>query len=292
MNNILCWLTFSDNLAITAINSWETEINKLTNLFLNFQNYRTEGVRGSILVNRKASCYIQQEDCHHTLITIQEMMTMACRLKLKQPMTRKEQQTRIDEILTSLSLQHRKSSTASTLSGGERKRLSIALELVTNPDIMFLDEPTSGLDEVTAASCIRLLRRLAHENRTIICTIHQPSTSMFDLFDDVYLLAQGQCVYQGSPRTLLPFMTSENFICPKYNNPADYSKFIITFDVAQFLKSFKLLQSLNFVISNQTAFHTFHICSKTESNNASQWYQVITILKILKASSWSRCHPT
>lgn len=151
-------------------------------------------------------------------------MMMACRLKLKHSVEQIDQKMRINEILTSLSLSHRKESTASTLSGGERKRLSIALELVTNPSIMFLDEPTSGLDEVTAASCIRLLRRLAHEDRTIICTIHQPSAAMFEQFDDMYLLAQGHCVYQGSPKTLIPFLTSENFTCPKYNNPADYSK--------------------------------------------------------------------
>lgn len=188
--------------------------------------FRTEGVSGSILVNRKASCYIQQDDCHHTLLSVDEMMVMACRLKLKYSGDRDYQETRINEILTSLSLLHRKSSTASTLSGGERKRLSIALELIANPSIMFLDEPTSGLDEVTAASCIRLLRRLAHEDRTIICTIHQPSAAMFELFDDIYLLAQGQCVYQGSPKVLIPFLNSVDYTCPKYNNPADYSELI------------------------------------------------------------------
>lgn len=191
---------------------------------ISVDKYRTEGVTGTILVNRKASCYIQQEDCHHTLINVMEMMTMACRLKLKHSDEQIDQQSRINEILTGLNLLHRKTSTASTLSGGERKRLSIALELVTNPSIMFLDEPTSGLDEVTAASCIRLLRELAHQDRTIICTIHQPSAAMFDLFDNIYLLAQGSCVYQGSPKTLIPFLLSENFICPKYNFPADYSK--------------------------------------------------------------------
>lgn len=196
----------------------------IKNDLCSFFSWRTEGVSGSILVNRKASCYIQQDDCHHTLITVYEMMKMACRLKLKHSEDKINQEARIDEILTSLSLCHRKTSTASTLSGGERKRLSIALELVNNPTIMFLDEPTSGLDEVTAASCVRLLRRLAHEDRTIICTIHQPSAAMFEQFDNIYLLAKGSCVYQGSPKTFIPFLTSEDYTCPKYNNPADYSK--------------------------------------------------------------------
>jgi len=148
------------------------------------------------------------------------MMMMACRLKLKTHAS--EYETKIDEILGGLNLMHRKDSTANTLSGGERKRLSIALELVTNPSMIFLDEPTSGLDEVTAAQCIRLLRELALEDRTIVCTIHQPSAAMFELFDNIYLMAQGQCVYHGSPRILVPFLLSHNYTCPKYNNPADY----------------------------------------------------------------------
>jgi ATP-binding cassette, subfamily G (WHITE), member 1 len=148
------------------------------------------------------------------------MMMMACRLKLKN--SEIDYEARIDEILHGLNLSHRRTSTAKTLSGGEKKRLSIALELVTNPQIMFLDEPTSGLDEVTASACIRLLRDLAHQDRTIICTIHQPSAAMFDLFDNIYLLAQGQCVYSGVPKVLIPFLLSAGRACPKYNNPADY----------------------------------------------------------------------
>lgn len=183
--------------------------------------YRTEGVSGTIVLNRKTSCYIQQEDYHHTLITVYEMMMMACRLKVKNS-SAEDYRRRIDEILAGLNLSHRKSSTAKTLSGGEKKRLSIALELVTNPQVMFLDEPTSGLDEVTASACIRLLRDLAHQDRTIICTIHQPSAVMFELFDNIYLLAQGQCVYSGSPKVLIPFLLRQNYTCPKYNNPADY----------------------------------------------------------------------
>lgn len=62
--------------------------------------------------------------------------------------------------------------------------------------IFFLDEPTTGLDEVTAAQCVHLLRELAHQNHTVVCTIHQPSSAMFKLFDHIYVLAAGHCVYQ------------------------------------------------------------------------------------------------
>lgn len=148
----------------------------------------------------------------------------------------------------------------------------------------FLDEPTSGLDEVTAASCIRLLSRLAHEDRTIICTIHQPSAKMFEQFDDIYLLAQGQCVYQGSPKMLLPFLTTEQFTCPKYNNPADYSKYsLITSLNKRSLARLPHLQLLNSVISNRKPlFHDSPKSSRMENNNASQFYQMnLNLLKPL-----------
>lgn len=108
------------------------------------------------------------------------------------------------------------------MSGGERKRLSIALELVANPTIFFLDEPTSGLDDVTAAQCIRLLKDLAKQGRTVVCTIHQPSAAVFGIFDQIFVVAKGQCVYQGSPQALVPMLSQFNLECPKSYNPADY----------------------------------------------------------------------
>uniref|UniRef100_A0A1B0DPR0 Uncharacterized protein n=1 Tax=Phlebotomus papatasi TaxID=29031 RepID=A0A1B0DPR0_PHLPP len=144
--------------------------------------FRSDGVKGAIKVNRKESCYITQDDLHQPLLTVEEIMNVACELKIKNPVNKR---SLIDDILNSLNLSAKRANTAKQLSGGEKRRLSIALELVANPSVLFLDEPTSGLDEVTAAQCVRLLRDLTKQGRTIVCTIHQPSGAVLRLFDQV-----------------------------------------------------------------------------------------------------------
>lgn len=83
------------------------------------------------------------------------------------------------------------------ISGGEKKRLSFASEIITNPSILFCDEPTSGLDSYMAASVTECLKDLAKKGKTIICTIHQPSSEIYEMFDRICLMAEGKTVFIG-----------------------------------------------------------------------------------------------
>ena len=108
------------------------------------------------------------------------------------------------------------------ISGGERKRTAIAMELITNPSMIFLDEPTSGLDSFTAYSVVNLLRGLALSGRTVIATIHQPSSEIFYLFDDLLLLAEGRVIYHGEVKNAIDYFGGLGFKCPQYVNPSDF----------------------------------------------------------------------
>ncbi|XP_055625874.1 ATP-binding cassette subfamily G member 4 [Toxorhynchites rutilus septentrionalis] len=197
--------------------------------------YRKTGVEGIAHLNRKSSCYITQDDHHQPLLTVQELMYIACQLKIK---GRANYAKTITDVLSNLHLDHRRNVTADRLSGGERKRLSIALEMVANPSIFFLDEPTSGLDEVTAATCVRLFRDLAKQGRTVVCTIHQPSARIFTYFDHIYVIAKGQCVFQGCPRAVVPFLSHMRIECPRHYNPADFIIEICDNDTQELIPAF------------------------------------------------------
>ena len=109
------------------------------------------------------------------------------------------------------------------ISGGERKRTSIGVELMTDPNLLFLDEPTSGLDSFTAFLLITLLKNFAvREHKTVIFTIHQPSSDTFFLFDKLMLLAKGKFIYQGPTPAAVGYFSTIGYNCPEYTNPADY----------------------------------------------------------------------
>lgn len=109
------------------------------------------------------------------------------------------------------------------VSGGERKRTSIGVELITDPSLIFLDEPTTGLDSFTATKVMEILRDLAiNENRTVISTIHQPNSDVYEMFDLLMLLARGKILYFNEARFCVDYFSSIGFQCPELSNPADY----------------------------------------------------------------------
>jgi ABC-type multidrug transport system ATPase subunit len=110
------------------------------------------------------------------------------------------------------------------ISGGEKKRTSIAFELISDPAVLALDEPTSGLDSLTSYIIIRYMKQLASRHgKTIFMTIHQPNNDIYGLFDQLMLLVEGRFIYQGPAATAPDYFTRHfGLTCGEFENPPDY----------------------------------------------------------------------
>lgn len=211
---------------------------------LNVLARRTKkNVTGEILVNgetipgnrfKRRMAYVLQEDIFFPHLTVRETVTYAAYLKLPKKLSMKEKRQRVDDILAEFGLQRCSSTIVGGgwvrgVSGGERKRTNISTELVSNPSLIFLDEPTSGLDASTSLGLIVSLKNLARSGHTVVATIHQPSSAMFMMFDNVILLAEGgYVVYSGSTAGVLPYFASLGLHSPTHYNPADFMLEVVT----------------------------------------------------------------
>ena len=179
--------------------------------------------------------YVEQFDLHMPYATVYESLRYAAELRLPESFSAAERDEFTEEILKLMeldSLRHRlvghEGSQGSSLSPGERKRLTIGVELVANPPIIFLDEPTTGLDSRAALSVMRVIRRIVNTGRTVICSVHQSSRELFSLFDDVILLQRGgHQVYAGplgeNGYSLIEFFSSIGAGRPSIHiNPAEW----------------------------------------------------------------------
>jgi ABC-type multidrug transport system ATPase subunit len=173
------------------------------------------------------SGYVYQDDIIFHTMTVREAVLLSAQLRTPTSIPLNVKRERVDELLSFLGL----SKAANTMignerikgvSGGERKRTSIAMELVTNPAVLFLDEPTSGLDTFTAFSVVQFLKKLAQAGRTVVATLHQPSSEIFHLIDDLILMANGRVMYAGPADRSVEYFASQGYPCPQYSNPADF----------------------------------------------------------------------
>lgn len=154
--------------------------------------------------------YVPQEDIVHRDLTVERALYYAARLRLPGDFTREQIQWRIDEVLEDVEMTERRNLLVSKLSGGQRKRVSIALELLANPSVFFLDEPTSGLDPGLDRKMMSLLRRLADRGRTIILVTH--ATNNINACDYVCFLAQGgRLAYFGPPNDAKVYFDKTDF---------------------------------------------------------------------------------
>ncbi|XP_063701907.1 ATP-binding cassette sub-family G member 1 [Culicoides brevitarsis] len=204
-----------------------------TTLLNSLAGYVNTGVSGLVQFNgetrhansdkfRHLAAYIHQDDELRPWLTTGESMMFAAHLKLGYHVSYAEKYKAVKKILFLLGLDKRFNTRAGNLSGGQKKRLAIALEMISNPPILYLDEPTTGLDSSSTTQCIKLLKRLAQQGRTVIATIHQPSALLFEMFDKLYAVTKGQCLYQGPVKELVPFLGNLGLHCPSYHNPADF----------------------------------------------------------------------
>lgn len=193
--------------------------------------FRTKNVTGKVRIDsvernvkdfKKVSCYITQDDNLCDYLTVAENMMYAADFKLGPGDNYESKLCQVNEILISLGLYDQRDTMTGRLSGGEKKRLSVAQEMLSDPMFLFLDEPTTGLDSLSCYQCISELKNLTHQGKTVICTIHQPSDGIFKLFDQVYVLSQGYCTYQGDIKQMIKFFDKLDLPCSLFSNPADY----------------------------------------------------------------------
>uniref|UniRef100_A0A3B1IJX0 ATP-binding cassette, sub-family G (WHITE), member 2a n=1 Tax=Astyanax mexicanus TaxID=7994 RepID=A0A3B1IJX0_ASTMX len=202
-----------------------------------------KGLTGEVLIDgapqppnfKCLSGYVVQDDVVMGTLTVRENFRFSAALRLPMSVSQKEKEEKVQRLIEELGLTKVADSRVGTqlirgISGGERKRTNIGMELIIDPPVLFLDEPTTGLDASTANSVLSLLKRMSNHGRTIILSIHQPRYSIYRLFDSLTLLAGGRQVYHGPAQSALEYFSEIGFACEPHNNPADFFLDVINGD--------------------------------------------------------------
>uniref|UniRef100_A0A8C9ZTE0 ATP-binding cassette, sub-family G (WHITE), member 2a n=1 Tax=Sander lucioperca TaxID=283035 RepID=A0A8C9ZTE0_SANLU len=201
------------------------------------------GLSGEVLIDgapqppnfKCLSGYVVQDDVVMGTLTVRENLTFSAALRLPTAISQEEKKQKVEKLIQELGLGRVADSKVGTqlirgISGGERKRTNIGMELIIDPSVLFLDEPTTGLDASTANSVLLLLKKMGNNGRTIILSIHQPRYSIYRLFDSLTLLVNGKQVYHGPAQTALDYFSDIGYTCEPHNNPADFFLDVINGD--------------------------------------------------------------
>ncbi|EOA28485.1 hypothetical protein CARUB_v10024695mg [Capsella rubella] len=196
-----------------------------------------DSLRGSITLNGEVlesrlqkviSAYVMQDDLLFPMLTVEETLMFSAEFRLPRSLSKKKKKTRVQALIDQLGLR----SAAKTVigdeghrgvSGGERRRVSIGIDIIHDPIILFLDEPTSGLDSTSAYMVIKVLQRIAQSGSIVIMSIHQPSYRIMGLLDRLIFLSRGNTVYSGSPAHLPQFFSEFEHPIPENENKTEFA---------------------------------------------------------------------
>ncbi|CAM9157731.1 unnamed protein product [Ectocarpus fasciculatus] len=177
----------------------------------------------------RSAAYVMQDNHHIGCFTVHQTLMYAAHLRMPERFSMESKELRVKKIMDMLGLTEHENTVVGDenirgLSGGQQKRLSIGVEIINLPDLIFLDEPTTGLDSAIAYECMAAVRNLANQNRTVICTIHQPSPRTYFLFDKLLLLAYGKVIYFGPARDVVSYFVNSPYAFKYFRgtNPADF----------------------------------------------------------------------
>lgn len=202
-------------------------------------------LKGTILINgeprdpstfKQLIGFVEQEDIMFEKLSVTETLMYSAMLRLPRDLPKKEKAHRVEEIVDELGLDKCRNtyiggSDERGVSGGERKRVSVGIEMVTSPSILFLDEPSSGLDSFTAQAIVENISQVAKQSKkTVLMTIHQPRTDILNLFDKIILLSSGRVVFFGTVPDAIQHFASLGHPCPSMVNPSDFFLDNLTID--------------------------------------------------------------
>jgi ABC-type multidrug transport system ATPase subunit len=218
---------------------------------LNVLAHRTAAnaqIQGQVMINnepasltamRNLSSFVEQEDALIGSLTVKETVNFAARLALPPSVSKKERIQRVNELLDAFGIQDQANTLVGTpirkgISGGQKRRLSVASQLIADPRILFLDEPTSGLDSAASFEVMNYIKRVAVQHRLIVvASIHQPSTATFALFDQLMLLSGGKTCYFGPRADVQAYFGNISHPIPAYTNPAEFLLEMVNVDFAK-----------------------------------------------------------
>ncbi|EXB23438.1 ABC transporter G family member 2 [Morus notabilis] len=196
-----------------------------------------ESLKGSVCLNGEAlesrllkviSAYVMQDDLLFPMLTVEETLMFSAEFRLPRSLSKSKKRARVQALIDQLGLR----SAAKTVigdeghrgvSGGERRRVSIGIDIIHDPILLFLDEPTSGLDSTSAFMVVKVLQRIAQSGSIIIMSIHQPSSRILSLLDRLIFLSHGQTVYSGSPTSLPIFFSEFGHPIPEKENRTEFA---------------------------------------------------------------------